>query len=76
RKMPVSLPLWQGAEDRGASGSTSRSGRPVQGLPQRQENAGFAAVVARSGGPGCRKGRRTGAIWNGGTSCSFLPKGF
>ena len=64
RKMPVSLPLWQGAEDRGASGSTSRSGRPVPGLPQRQENAGFAAVVARSGqtgmpqGSGNRSGRK------------------
>ncbi len=51
RKMQDSLPLWQGAEDRGASGSTSRRGRPVPGLPQRQENAGFAAVVARGGGP-------------------------
>ena len=53
RKIRVPLPLWQGAEDRGASGSTSRRGRPVPGLPQRQENAGFAAVVARGGGPGC-----------------------
>ena len=58
RKMRVLLPLWQGAEDRGASGSISRRGRPVPVLPQRQENAGFAAVVARdkgarSGNPGC-----------------------
>ena len=102
RKMQVSLPLWQGAEDRGATRSASRRGRPVPGLPQRQENAGFAAVVARDGGPGCHgkhlsqgtacsgasatagkcrircrcgKGRRTRAIWNGGTSWSFLPKG-
>ena len=56
------LPLWQGAEDRGGPGSASRRGRPVPGLPQRQENAGFAAVVARGGGPGCpgsasRRGR-------------------
>ena len=50
RKMQVLLPLWQGAEDRGGPGSASRRGRPVPGLPQRQENAGFAAVVARSGG--------------------------
>ena len=53
RKMQVLLPLWQGAEDRGAQRSASRRGRPVPGLPQRQENAGFAAVVARGGGPGC-----------------------
>ena len=39
------------AEDRGAQRSASRRGRPVPGLPQRQENAGFAAVVARGGGP-------------------------
>ena len=51
RKMQDSLPLWQGAEDRGGQGSASRRGRPVPGLPQRQENAGFAAVVARGGGP-------------------------
>ena len=49
--MQDSLPLWQGAEDRGGPGSASRRGRPVPGLPQRQENAGFAAVVARGGGP-------------------------
>ena len=48
RKMRVLLPLWQGAEDRGATGSISRRGRPVPGLPQRQENAGSAAVVARA----------------------------
>ena len=52
RKMRVPLPLWQGAEDRGATGSISRRGRPVPGLPQRQENTGSAAVVARGGGPG------------------------
>ena len=50
RKMQVLLPLWQGAKDRGAQRSASRRGRPVPGLPQRQENAGFAAVVARGGG--------------------------
>ena len=119
RKMQDSLPLWQGTEEQGATGSIYRRGRPVPVLPQRQENAGSAAVVARGGGPGwprkclsqgtassgasttagkcrirCRcgmgrrtgvpqgtgnrsgrKGRRTGAIWNGGTSWSFLPKG-
>ena len=52
RKMQDSLPLWNGAEDRDATGSASRKERPVPGLPQRQENAGFAAVVARGGGPG------------------------
>ena len=52
RKMRVLLPLWQGAEDRGGPGSASRRGRPVPGLPQRQENAGSAAVVARGGGAG------------------------
>ena len=46
----------------GKCGCTSRRGRPAPGLPQRQENAGFAAVVARGGGPGCpgsasRRGR-------------------
>ena len=58
RKMQDSLPLWQGAEDRGGQGSASRRGRPVPGLPQRQENAGFAAVVARGGGPGRSGGQR------------------
>ncbi len=48
RKMRMLLPLWQGAEDRGAPGSTSRRGWPIPGLPQRQENAGFAAVAARA----------------------------
>ena len=62
RKMQDSLPLWQGSGDRSAPGCTSRRGRPAPGLPQRQENAGFAAVVARGGGPGCpgsasRRGR-------------------
>ena len=52
REMQDPLPLWQGAEDRGATGSISRRGRPVPGLPQRQENAGSDAVVARGGGPG------------------------
>ena len=52
RKMRVPLPLWQGAEDLGGPGSASRKERPVPGLPQRQENAGSAAVVARGGGPG------------------------
>ena len=52
RKMQDPLPLWQGAEDRGGPGSASRKERPVPGLPQRQENAGSAAVVARGGGPG------------------------
>ena len=52
RKMRVPLPLWQGAEDLGGPGSASRRGRPVPVLPQRQENAGSAAVVARGGGPG------------------------
>ena len=46
RKMRMLLPLWQGVEDRGASGSASRKGRPIPGPPQRQENAGSAAVVA------------------------------
>ena len=64
RKIRVPLPLWQGAEDRSAPGCTSRRGRPVPGLPQRQENAGFAAVVARGGqigmpqGAGNRSGRK------------------
>ena len=53
RKMQDSLPLWQGSGDRSAPGCTSRRGRPAPGLPQRQENAGSAAVVARGGGPGC-----------------------
>ena len=84
RKMQVSLPLWQGAEDRGTPGSTSRRGRPVPGLPQRQGNAGFAAVVARGGGPEGRKeretgaaakGRKSGAIWNDGTSSVIPPEG-
>ena len=66
RKMPVPLPLWQEAEDREAQGSASRRGRSVPGLPQRQENTGSAAVVARSGGPGCRKERETGAAAKGG----------
>lgn len=52
RKMRVPLPLWQGAEDLGGPGSASRKERPVPGLPQRQENAGFAAVVEWGGGPG------------------------
>lgn len=34
-------------------------------LPQRQENAGFAAVVARGGGPGCH-----GKCLSQGTACS------
>ena len=34
-------------------------------LPQRQENAGFAAVVARDGGPGCH-----GKCLSQGTACS------
>ena len=119
RKIRVPLPLFQGVEDRGVSGSTSRRGRSVPGLPQRQENTGSAAVVSRGGGPGClgkhlpqgsagsgtsatagkygfrcrcgkerrtgvpqragnrsgRKGRRSGTIWNGGTSCS-IPETF
>ena len=48
RKMQDSLPLWQGSGDRSAPGCTSRRGRPAPGLPQRQENVGFAAVVARA----------------------------
>ena len=52
RKMRVLLPLWQGAEDQDGPGSACRRGRPVPGLPQRQENTGSAAVVARGGGPG------------------------
>ena len=48
RKMRDLLPLWQGAEDWGGPGSASRRGRPVPGLPQWQENACFAAVVARA----------------------------
>ena len=102
REMQDPLPLWQGAEDRGGPGSISRREQPVPVLPQRQENADVAAVVARSGGPGCHGkhlsqgsassgasatagkcrfhcrcglGRKSGAIWNGGTSWSFLPKG-
>ncbi len=55
RKMQDSLPLWQGAEDRGGQGSASRRGRPVPGLPQRQENAGFAAVVARAEDRGAQR---------------------
>lgn len=69
RKMRMLLPLWQGAEDRGGPGSASRRGRPVPGLPQRQENTGFAAVMARAertGGPKCRKERETGAAAKGG----------
>ena len=73
RKMQDSLPLWQEAEDRGGPGSASRRGRPVPGLPQRQENAGFAAVVARSGGPGCRKGRRAGQVGRAEASLRSLP---
>ena len=78
RKMRVLLPLWQGAEDRGGPGSASRRGRPVPGLPQRQENAGFAAVVARSGGarcegPGCRKGLRTGQVGQAEAGLRSLP---
>ena len=87
RKIRVPLPLWQGVEDLGGPGSASRKERPVPGLPQRQENTGFAAIVARGGedrragmpqGTGNRSGRkgwRTEEIWNGGTSWSFLPKG-
>ena len=52
RKIRVPLPLWQGAEDQDGPGSACRRGRPVPGLPQRQENTGSAAVVARGGGPG------------------------
>ena len=51
RKMRDSLPLWQGAEDQSAPGCTSRRGRPIPGLPQRQENTGSAAVVDWGGGP-------------------------
>ena len=73
RKMRDSLPLWQGAEDRGGQGSTSRRGWPVPGLPQRQENAGFAAVVARGGGPGYRKGRRAGQVGQAEAGLRSLP---
>ena len=66
RKMQDPLPLWNGAEDRGGPGSASRKERPVPGLPQRQENAGFAAVVEWGGGPECRKERETGAAAKGG----------
>ena len=66
RKMRVPLPLWQGAEDLGGPGSASRKERPVPGLPQRQENAGFAAVVEWGGGPECRKERETEAAAKGG----------
>jgi len=66
RKMRVPLPLWQGVEDLGGPGSASRKERPVPGLPQRQENAGFAAVVEWGGGPECRKERETGAAAKGG----------
>ena len=52
REMQDPLPLWQGAEDRGGPGSISRREQPVPVLPQRQENADVAAVVARDGGPG------------------------
>ena len=87
RKIRDSLPLWQGVEDLGGPGSASRRGRPVPGLPQRQENTGFAAVVARAertGGPKCRKERETGAAAKCGRAeqygttvlhRSFLPKG-
>ena len=119
RKMWDLLPLWQEAEDRSAPGCTSRRGRPVPGLPQRQENADSAAVVARGGGPrwpgkclsqgpagsgtsatagkcgiccrcgkrrrtggpqgagnrSGRKGRKSGAIWNDGTSSVIPPEG-
>ena len=66
RKIRDSLPLWQGVEDLGGPGSASRRGRPVPGLPQRQENTGFAAVVEWGGGPECRKERETGAAAKGG----------
>ena len=66
RKIRVPLPLWQGVEDLGGPGSASRKERPVPGLPQRQENAGFAAVVEWGGGPECRKERETGAAAKGG----------
>ena len=84
RKIRVPLPLWQGAEDQDGPGSACRRGQPVQGLPQRQENVGFAAVVARGGGPEDRKERETGAAAKGGRAeqygttvlhRSFLPKG-
>ena len=64
RKIRVPLPLWNGAEDWGAPGCTSRRGRPIPGLPQRQENTGSAAVVGRGGqtgmpqGSGNRSGRK------------------
>ena len=57
RKMWDSLPLWQGAEGRGGPGSACRRGRPVPWLPQRQENAGFAAVVARAEEQGAKDRR-------------------
>ena len=62
RKMQDLLPLWQGAEGRGGPGSACRRGQPVQGLPQRQENVGFAAVVARveEQGAEVRNAARTG----------------
>ena len=60
RKMQDLLPLWQGAEGRGGPGSACRRGQPVHGLPQRQENVGFAAVVARGGGPEGRSTARNG----------------
>ena len=84
RKMQDLLPLWQGAEGRGGPGSACRRGQPVQGLPQRQENVGFAAVVARGGGPEGRstarsgqpeRPQRSGAIWNDGTSSVIPPEG-
>ena len=71
RKIRVPLPLWQGAEDLGGPGSASRKERPVPGLPQRQENAGFAAVVEWGGGP------RWPGKWGGGPRWpgKCLPQG-
>ena len=76
RKMRDSLPLWQGAEDRGGQGSTSRRGWPVPGLPQRQENAGFAAVVARGGGPGWPGKHLSQGAASSGTSATAGKCGF
>ena len=48
--MRDSLPLWQVAQERSGPRGVSRGDRTVPGLPQRQENAGYAAVVARGVG--------------------------
>ena len=52
------------------------AGVASSGTPQRQENAGFAAVVARSGGPGCHGKCLSQGLASSGTSATAGKCGF